>query len=66
MMIRLRLAEGLNNEEFDKRFGHPIPSEVYERAGQLPQQLLTADPTGIRLNRFGFLLSNTVISHLIG
>ncbi len=66
MMLRLRLAEGLNNEEFSKRFGHPIPSEVYERAGQLPQQLLTADPTGIRLNRFGFLLSNTVISHLIG
>ncbi len=65
MMLRLRLTEGLTNEGYRKRFGHPIPTAVYERAAGLPNQLLTADTDGIRFNKFGFLLSNTIIARLI-
>jgi len=48
-----------------ERFGTPLPRELYERAAKLPSGLLVADSKGIRLTKYGFLLSNAIISHLL-
>lgn len=65
IMLRLRLAEGVTNDGYMERFGIPLPPELYERAKDIPAGLLTADSKGIRLTKYGFLLSNAIISHLL-
>lgn len=66
IMLSLRLSKGISFKEFKNRFGVPFPAESvkiaqrYEKLG-----LLTVDEKGIRLNKNGFLLSNTIISDLI-
>ncbi|HHV51053.1 MAG TPA: radical SAM family heme chaperone HemW [Clostridiales bacterium] len=65
IMLRLRLSEGVTNEGYMERFGTPLPRELYERAAKLPSGLLVADSKGIRLTKYGFLLSNAIISHLL-
>lgn len=65
MMLRLRLREGLTAEDYALRFGTAVPAIWYQRARKLPSHLITADETGIRLTRQGFLLSNAVISRLL-
>lgn len=65
-MLRLRLAEGLKDEDVVKKFGHSIPSKIFEKAKNLQKHgLLTCDEHSIRLTKQGFLLSNSVISSLI-
>lgn len=66
LMLRLRLAEGLTESGFAARFGKSIPTNWRKRAATLPSSLLTADSAGIRLTREGFLVSNAIISHLLG
>jgi oxygen-independent coproporphyrinogen-3 oxidase len=65
IMLRLRLAEGVTNQGFLERFSRPIPQKYYRRASRIPSEYLTADSKGIRLNRRGFLLSNTIIARLL-
>lgn len=65
-MLRLRLADGLKGEDVMQKFGHPIPSEMLERAEGLQKHgLVVCDDSSIRLTKQGFLLSNSVISALI-
>lgn len=65
-LLRLRLTEGLQAVDFAARFGEPLPTEWVESARALPPSLVMADSEKIRLTREGFLLSNTLISRIIG
>jgi oxygen-independent coproporphyrinogen-3 oxidase len=65
-MLRLRLVDGLREDLTRKRFGHGIPAEMRLAAAPLQARaLLCADAAGIRLNRKGFLLSNTITAALL-
>lgn len=65
-MLRLRLTAGLSEADFHARYGKPLPEQWVQRAAALPSSLITCDENGIRLTREGFLVSNAVISHLLG
>ncbi|MDR0314656.1 MAG: radical SAM family heme chaperone HemW [Oscillospiraceae bacterium] len=66
MMLRLRLSEGIKNSLFYKRFGTDIPRGVILKAKELqPGGLVVTDGGSVRLTRNGFLLSNSVISHIL-
>ena len=65
-LLRLRLAQGLSAADFAARFGTSLPTEWVERAAALPSSLVTAADDTIRLTREGFLLSNAIISRIIG
>ena len=65
-LLRLRLSEGLTEVDFAARFGTPIPADWVQRATALPASLVTVDGAGIRLTREGFLLSNAIISRIVG
>lgn len=64
-MLRLRLTEGLVEEEFFRRFGSRLPDEWCRRAAVLPAHLVVTDNRGIRLTREGFLVSDAVIARII-
>lgn len=65
-MLRLRLNEGLREDEWQERYGERIPEEYRGRAALLaPHGLTEADEAGIRLTRKGFLLSNEIITRII-
>ena len=64
-MLRLRLCEGLTEQGFAARFGHPIPENWRKKAALLPPSLVTADADGIRLTPEGFLVSNAILAHLL-
>lgn len=64
-LLRLRLNEGLTREGFFARFGEEIPAAWRQRAAGLPGALVTVDEDGIRLSTQGFLLSNTLIRHIL-
>ena len=67
IMLRLRLSEGLNFEEFEEKFGEKISEDnlekmkKYEKAG-----LLSIDGKGLRLTPKGYLLSNVIIGEMLG
>lgn len=65
-LLRLRLTEGLREDGFAARFGTSIPAEWRRRAEELPASLVRCDEQGIHLTREGFLLSNHLISQIIG
>ena len=64
-LLRLRLTAGLTETGFAARFGDAIPAAWRRRAAALPGTLVTADAAGIRLSRQGFLVSNTLIGHIL-
>ena len=64
-LLRLRLTDGLSAAAFAARFGTPIPQEWRDRAAALPRHLVTVDEDGVRLTREGFLLSNTLTTHIL-
>ncbi len=64
-LLRLRLTAGIDAADYAARFGEPIPSAWCERAASLPPTLVTQDAAGIRLTREGFLLSNTLLTHIL-
>ena len=66
VMLRLRLSDGLTEEDSLKRFGKKIPEEM--RKNSIPfsdNGYLISDEKGIRLTKKGFLISNYIISELI-
>lgn len=65
-LLRLRLSDGFTAEDFYARFGVPLPADWLENAAALPASLVRTDGEGIRLTREGFLLSNTLISRIVG
>ena len=64
-LLRLRLTEGLTVDGFSRRFGAPLPEGWLTNAHALPPRLVTVDGDGIRLTREGFLLSNSLICHIL-
>ncbi len=65
-MLRLRLEQGISESETLKRFSHPIPEKIYEKAKKLSEYgytVCTGD--SVKLTEKGFLISNSVISQLI-
>ena len=64
-LLRLRLCDGLQAADFEKKFARPLPEGWRERAAALPSSLVRADAEGIRLTREGFLLSNTLIAAIL-
>ena len=66
-MLALRLTEGLTEERFQKRFGKKIP-EIYRRNAEkfAKYGFLSLDENGIRLTPKGFLISNCIISEILG
>ena len=65
-MLRLRLTEGLREDQYQAKFGHPIPSAYRKRAARYQRFGLTeCDLTGIRLTLQGFLLSNPLIAEIL-
>lgn len=64
-LLRLRLTEGIVAADYVARFGEELPHAWRERAAALPPTLVTQDAAGIRLTREGFLLSNTLLTHIL-
>lgn len=65
-MLRLRLSEGLINEDYKKRFGNDIPLKYYENSRKYTKcGLVICDKIGIRLTPDGFLVSNALILSII-
>lgn len=66
IMLRLRLCEGLDFAEYEKKYGEKISREKienmkkYEKAG-----FLHIDDKGIRLTTEGYLLSNAIIGEML-
>lgn len=66
VMLSLRLTEGISFEEYKSRFGVMLPYEIVSKARKYEKYgMLTIDEKGIRLNRKGFLFSNTIIGDLL-
>lgn len=66
VMMRLRLAQGLQNDIVNQRFGHDIPQVMLKKAKELEKHgLTTCKDNNISLTKEGFLLSNSIISHLL-
>ncbi len=66
IMLRLRLAEGLNFEEYEKKYGEKISEDKIEKMKKYEKSgLVIVDDEGIRLTPEGFLLSNMIIGELI-
>ncbi len=67
IMLRLRLADGLNFEEYENKYGEKITEDLigkmkkYQKAG-----LVHIDDKRLRLTSEGFLISNAIIAELIG
>lgn len=65
-MLRLRLTEGLLQNDTEKRFGHKIPEEMIKKSAVFADNgFMESDKTGIRLTRKGFLISNTILSEIL-
>lgn len=65
-MLRLRLTDGLLQNDTEKRFGHKTPKEMIKESAFFANNgLMESDETGIRLTRKGFLISNTILSEIL-
>lgn len=65
IMLRLRLADGIIFEEFEKRFGEKFSEKIIEKAKKFEaKKYLVCDEKSLRLTRKGFLISNYIISEL--
>lgn len=67
IMLALRLSEGLTEERYKNRFDESIP-EIYRRNAEkfAKHGFVEIDADGIRLMPKGFLVSNYIISEIIG
>ena len=66
IMLKLRLSDGIDFNEYKKRFCSDFPSEIIKKAGKFSSQgLLTITDTSLSLTTDGFLISNYIISELI-
>lgn len=66
VMMRLRLAKGLQNSLVERKFGYCIPELMIQKAKELEKHgLAICRDNNISLTKEGFLLSNSIISHLL-
>lgn len=66
IMLRLRLAKGINNDEYKERFGHNIPDKYFSNAKKfLDTDYVVVDDNSIRLTTNGFIVSNSIISEIL-
>ncbi len=66
LILKLRLREGVNNNDFKKRFGFDIPRIYFERAKTYQKYGLTnVDGESFSFTPSGFLLSNRLIQSII-
>ena len=66
LMLRLRLIDGVDFNEYTKKFGKLFPSEITKRAHKFAKVgLVSITENGFHLTEKGFLVSNSVISDLI-
>lgn len=67
VMLRLRLADGLDRGAWRERFGEEMPQALFDRAAPLTRAgLVEMTANGFRLTRDGFMVSNAVIGRIIG
>ena len=64
-LLRLRLTDGLTIAGYTQRFGTSLPQNWVENARRLPPNLVTVSDREISLTREGFLLSNSLICHIL-
>ena len=65
-MLALRLTEGLQETKVFERFGHSIPSEIYEKSKIFVDNgYMRAIENGIALTRKGFLMSNSILAEIL-
>ena len=64
-MLRLRLSDGINFEEYRNRFGQEFCFNKKKAAALEGAGLIELDENRLKLTEKGFLLSNSVISELI-
>lgn len=65
-MLALRLTKGLNYSEVLERFGYPVDERIIKNAAGLEKYgLVNITPDSINLTPKGFLVSNSVIAHIL-
>lgn len=65
-MLRLRLNEGLLEEQVKSRFGFAIPDKLRNRARELEKYgLVEQNRDRVALTKTGFLVSNEILSQLL-
>ncbi len=65
IMLRLRLADGIIFEEFEKRFSKKFSEKIIEKAKAFEEKnLVKITEKSLALTREGFLISNYIISEL--
>lgn len=66
IMLRLRLLDGVNFDEFEQKFNKPFDKKYLEKAQDfLKDGYISVDEKSMHLTRKGFLVSNTIISEII-
>lgn len=66
IMLRLRLADGINFDDYKTRFSEDFPLEIIEKADKFAKQgFVSRTDANISLTTDGFLISNYIISELI-
>lgn len=66
IMLSLRLAQGLDFDEYKKRFGREIPESLIKSADKyIKAGLMKKSENSIAFTPKGFLVSNAIISELI-
>lgn len=66
-MLRLRLAQGLLNDDVMRRFGFETPAKMLEKSRLFEKNgLIVTDGKNIALTPKGFLLSNSITATLLG
>ena len=66
IMLKLRLCEGIDFREFEKKFSHPFDEEKKEKARFFSKKgLVNIDESHFSLTRNGFLISNSLICEFI-
>ena len=65
-MLRLRLSEGLDLREYEKKFGEKISEERIKRMKKFEKAgMLEISDERIKLTPEGFLLSNAIIGEFL-
>lgn len=66
IMLNLRLSNGINFDDYKKRFNEDFPTDILKSAEKFKKfGFLDITDKSIKLNKKGFLLSNAIISELI-
>jgi oxygen-independent coproporphyrinogen-3 oxidase len=66
IMLRLRLSEGLDFAEYERKFNEKLSKTIIEKMKKYQKaDLLHIDDKGIRLTPKGFLLSNVIIGEML-